>query len=434
MSLWKAIHNKHALRSGMAAAVMIGLFAVSGCGNGSDTKTAEVKENLRPYSIRQVVAEDNEHGRTVMWQLPDGKECTVEYRKKNGSDISSVKAAFDGYKGNSGIADSYIYTAHLEGLTPDTVYEYRMRSGNSVSPWYPLITDNGKSFKALITSDSQSADYSGWTELVQDAWKRNSNANLFIDLGDLVDNGQDENQWQTWFRSVKGMAEAISVVPAIGNHEAYSLDWKMALPERYLAHFDLPKNGDEAYKEHYYSFDYGDVHFTVLDTSLYEEKEWLPDMYEAEKVWVEKDLKNTKKKWKVVLMHKDPFQYGFASPDRPHRDTGFSDEGKEFMPIFDRNQVDLVLSAHLHTYRDRGHVADFKRDPKGPVYIILGLGGDVRYPGLWAEHPLDEYVAPQPETDNYLTMEANPDQIVVTGYLPDGTELHKTVVTKQEET
>lgn len=48
-----------------------------------------------------------------------------------------------------------------------------------------------------------------------------------IVLGDLVDNGDDEYQWQTWFKSVEPTASRIPVAPALGNHEAYSLDWKI---------------------------------------------------------------------------------------------------------------------------------------------------------------------------------------------------------------
>ena len=74
------------------------------------------------------------------------------------------------------------------------------------------------------------------------------------------------------------------------------------------------------------------------------------------------------------------------------------------MPVFDASHVDLVLSAHLHTYRDRGRIYDFRRAETGPYYIITGVAGDVRYPGLWKAHSLDIYFAPQPETDNYLVM------------------------------
>ena len=43
-------------------------------------------------------------------------------------------------------------------------------------------------------------------------------------------------------------------------------------------------------QNHDYSFDWGDVHFTVLDTSLVEEKQWVPDLFEKEKAWAEKDI------------------------------------------------------------------------------------------------------------------------------------------------
>ena len=423
----------------MAALVAAGMaISLTGCGGTSGSSSSAsaatsgpVKETMKPFAVRQVVAADNEKGRTIMWQLPNEKDSTLEYRKKDSEAIQSVKADAKAYKGNNGIADSYIYTAHVTGLEKGNTYEYRTRTGDTVSKWYPMKTDNGGSFKAIVTSDSQSSDYSDWEKLFQGAAKRNPDADFFIDLGDIVDNGQDEYQWQAWFRTVSPTISEIPVVPAIGNHEAYSMDWKMALPERYVAHFELPDNKEAMMKNHYYSFDWGEVHFTVLDTSLVEEQEWLPDLFEKQKTWAAQDIKNSKKKWKVVLMHKDPLQYGFADANRPHREEGFSDEGKTFMPIFDETGVDLVLSAHLHTYRDRGHIYDFKRDPKGPTYVILGLGGNVRYPGLWKDHALDEYVAPQPETDNYTVLEATDDQLVLTGYLPDGTELHRTVVKKQ---
>lgn len=427
-------YKKTWLAACLAVGMMAALTGCSSTGNASTEKAAApsgpVQETMKPFSVRQLVAADNTKGRTIMWQLTTKKDSTLEYRKKDGGDIQSVKAEAKAYKGNNGVSDSYIYTAHVTGLEKGNDYEYRTRTGDSVSHWYPMKTDDGGAFKAIVTSDSQSSDYSDWAKLFQGAAERNPDADFFIDLGDIVDNGQDEYQWQAWFRTVAPTIEDIPLVPAIGNHEAYSLDWKETMPERYVALFDLPDNGDSALKNHYYSFDWGDVHFTVLDTSLQEEKEWVPDLFEKQKAWAEKDIQNSKKKWKVVLMHKDPLQYGFADENRPHREEGFSPEGEAFMPLFDQTGVDLVLSAHLHTYRDRGPIYDFKRDPKGPVYVILGLGGNVRYPGLWKNHALDEYVAPQPETDNYTVLEAKEDELVLTGYLPDGTELHKTVVKK----
>lgn len=419
-----------------ALVLALGLAAgMAGCGNPAAPSSRQaasgpVTETMKPFNVHQVVAADNEKGRTVMWEMPESKENSLEYRKKGTDTIYTVPASGKALAGNRGIKNGMVYTAELTNLEKGTAYEYRTREENRVSSWYPLATDDGGAFKVIVTSDSQSSDYSDWENLIRHAADDHQDAAFMIALGDLVDNGDDEYQWQTWFDSTKDILSRIPAAPALGNHEAYSLDWKEHMPDRYLTHFNLPDNGNRNFKNHYYSFDWGDVHFTVLDTSLNEEKEWMPDLYEKEKVWLEKDLRETKKKWKVVLMHKDPLQYGFADESRPHREEGFSEEGQYFMPVFDKYGVDLVLSAHLHTYRDRGHIYDFKRSDKGPVYVIDGLSGNVRYPGLWKKHELDEYVAPQPETDNYSILEASEDKLVLTGYLPDGTKLHETVVRK----
>lgn len=419
-----------------ALVLALGLAAgMAGCGNPAAPSSRQaasgpVTETMKPFNVHQVVAADNEKGRTVMWEMPESKENSLEYRKKGTDTIYTVPASGKALAGNRGIKNGMVYTAELTNLEKGTAYEYRTREENRVSSWYPLATDDGGAFKVIVTSDSQSSDYSDWKNLIWHAADDHQDAAFMIALGDLVDNGDDEYQWQAWFDSTRDILSRIPAAPALGNHEAYSLDWKEHMPDRYLTHFNLPDNGNRNFKNHYYSFDWGDVHFTVLDTSLNEEKEWMPDLYEKEKVWLEKDLRETKKKWKVVLMHKDPLQYGFADESRPHREEGFSEEGQYFMPVFDKYGVDLVLSAHLHTYRDRGHIYDFKRSDKGPVYVIDGLSGNVRYPGLWKKHELDEYVAPQPETDNYSILEASEDKLVLTGHLPDGTKLHETVVRK----
>ena len=118
--------------------------------------------------------------------------------------------------------------------------------------------------------------------------------------------------------------------------------------------------------------------------------------------------------------------------NRPERKEGISDIGELFMPLFDELGIDIVFTAHLHTYRDRGHLYNLRPSPdgRGPLYILTGVAGNVRYPGLWIDHAYDKYVAPQPETDNYLTLDASPDTLTVRCYLPDGQQLDEAVVRK----
>ena len=218
------------------AVLALSALAVSACGGstgkGASSASSSVIQTMQPQALRQIVAADNTKERTIMWQLKTEKDCTLEYRMKGSDRISSEKATSKSYKGNNGVSDSYLYTVRLTNLTKGTDYEYRTRTGDTVSEWYPLKTDDGKSFKAVVVSDSQSSDYADWEKLFKGAMARNKDADFFVDLGDIVDNGEDEYQWQTWLKSVEPTISDIPLVPALGNHEAYTLDWKMMLPER----------------------------------------------------------------------------------------------------------------------------------------------------------------------------------------------------------
>lgn len=370
-------------------------------------------------NIRQVITADSTTSRTFMWQSDYAEENpVVEYRQAGDDDsLMQLPASSDAFS-DDGVT-TYIHTAAVSDLKPGTAYEYRVGAGDKRSSWQPFHTAQGHDFKALIFPDSQSSDYSVWAATAQPAWQRNQDAQFFINMGDLVDNGQDHYQWNAWFDVVGDMIARIPVVPLLGNHETYDKDWKVRMPEAYLHLFALPRIDREKYQNQFYSFDYGDVHFVVLNTQSQDLADFEPSLDEDEVAWFKEDMAKTTKKWKIVLMHKDPLQYGFANRPQP-REEGFSPEGQLWMPLFDQYGVDAVLSAHLHTYRDRGHIRNFQRDESGPLYLITGVAGNVQYPGLWKQHSLDEYVAPQPETDNYMTLEATDDSLTFRSFLPDG--------------
>lgn len=370
-------------------------------------------------NIRQVITADSTTSRTFMWQSDYAEENpVVEYRQAGDDDsLMQLPASSDAFS-DDGVT-TYIHTAAVSDLKPGTAYEYRVGAGDKRSDWQSFHTAQGHDFKALIFPDSQSSDYSVWAATAQPAWQRNQDAQFFINMGDLVDNGQDHYQWNAWFDVVGDMIARIPVVPLLGNHETYDKDWKVRMPEAYLHLFALPRIDREKYQNQFYSFDYGDVHFVVLNTQSQELADFEPSLDEDEVAWFKEDMAKTTKKWKIVLMHKDPLQYGFANRPQP-REEGFSPKGRLWMPLFDQYSVDAVLSAHLHTYRDRGHIRNFQRDESGPLYLITGVAGNVQYPGLWKQHSLDEYVAPQPETDNYMTLEATDDSLTFRSFLPDG--------------
>lgn len=394
----------------------------------------EIKPLLDSESryIRQIVAKDNSTSRTIMWQSDSSEaDAVIEYRMAENT--QTIAATDKGFTDDG--STTYIHEATLTGLIPNTKYEYRVGYGmDRRSDWYPLETDGAGEYEVLIYPDSQSGDYSGWEEIVKNSAKRNPGAALYISMGDLVDNGEQAYQWRTWLDSIKPLSARIPLAPTLGNHEMYTLDWKMREPRAYLNYFDVPNNGNATFDRRYYSYDYGDVHYVVLDTQLYESTHednhdvHHPDLYDVQVQWLRQDLVSNTKKWTVVLMHRDPFQYAFDRPGAS-RVAGFDEEGVLFMPIFDEFHVDLVLSAHLHSYRNRGHVRNFERDASGPLYILTGIAGDARRPN-WQQHPLDVYVALDREKNNYMTMTVTPNRLVVRAFLADGTQIDESVIEK----
>ena len=339
--------------------------------------------------IRQIITRDPSVSRTIMWQSEAVESAAaVEWREVDAQEVQRAAATNEDFTDDGRAA--VLHIAELEGLTPGKSYEYRLVNGEEASEWRPLTTPAERDgFKALIFPDSQSSDYSVWRDVAQGAWQRNRDAAFFVNMGDLVDNGEDHTQWDAWLLAVAPMIEQIPFAPVMGNHETYDRNWQVRLPKAYLQEFAVPDNGSEAFSRYYYSFDYGACHFAVLNTQMDEVADFKQGLLEEQLAWLPKDMEKSRKRWKIAL-----------------------------------------LTAHLHTYRNRGHIRAFRRSPKGPVYILTGVAGDVRYPNLWVDHALDEAVAPQPETDNYLVLEAKEEALAVECFLPDGTRIDRVEVVK----
>ena len=380
--------------------------------------------------LRQVVASDVGRGRVLMWEVSSPVENQMVELRVQGADGVRRFAAEDTRFTDDG-TDVYQYTAELD-LTPGNFYQYRITAGDAATDWQMLYapTEN-ENYKMLIFPDSQSSDYADWKQVAHLAWARNTDAEIFTCMGDLVDNGEDRLQWTEFFVGIKEMQRSIPMAPVMGNHETYNRDWKVRLPEAYLHYFKTPRNGSRQFERYYYSFDYGNVHYVVLCTQQKEIGEFKNGLVEEQLAWIRRDLKAHRKRWNIVLMHKDVLQYRING--RPERTEGIDEEnGRVWMPIFDELGIDIVFTAHLHTYRNRGHIYGFEKGAakKGPLYILTGVAGNVRYPNLWIDHAFDEVTLPQPETDNYLTMDVTRDAIEIACFLPDSTEMDRVRVTK----
>ena len=224
-----------------------------------------------------------------------------------------------------------------------------------------LQTDNKNFFKMLIFADSQCVDYKVWKKVADAAVTKFPDAEVATVIGDLVDNGEADWQWREWFQAAENLLRDRIFLPVCGNHECYNLDWKFCLPENYLQRFNV---------EHFYSFDYGAATFFILNNNFEELNQFLPDLQTEQENFLRRAVAESNKTWEIVLMHKDIFDYA---------ENKFNDIAEIFMPLFDELKIDLVFTGHLHTYRNRGKIFNFKKSESGTCYILCGRAGDQKY-------------------------------------------------------
>ena len=378
----------------------------------------KTEELLRVKFLRQIVTKDIATSRLIMWQIDKPmKNPAVEVKF---GDTTKIFPAHDATFLDDG-KKIIQYAAQIKFGD-----EFRIFDGNEMTAWHALKNFSGDKCKAIIFPDSQCGkSYNTWGDVARSAFERNPDANFFVNVGDLVDNGADISQWEDWLTQIDDFMPQIPFAPVMGNHETYSLDWQVRQPVAYLNYFETPGNSSKDFPRRFYSFDVGAAHFAVLDSQW---AELGSEIIDVQKNWLREDFASTDKPWKIVFIHKDVLQYRING--RPERREGFSDVGEIFMPEFELLGADVVFTAHLHTYRNRGRLKNFHDDDTGTLYILTGLSGNVRYDGLWINHALDKFVAPQPETDNYLTLEFDEKILSVKCFLPGGELIDETILRK----
>lgn len=137
--------------------------------------------------------------------------------------------------------------------------------------------------------------------------------------------------------------------PIYGNHD----DRRWA----FFDLFDFPERGEAggvpSGTEHWYAFDYGPVHFVVLDS-----QDSSLDADGPMANWLERDLATSRQPWRLVLFHHPPYTKGSHDSDDKGDSNGRMAAMREnILPIFDRFGVDLVLTGHSHVYERSALIA-----------------------------------------------------------------------------
>ena len=274
----------------------------------------------------------------------------------------------------------YKYTSHkaiAEGLTPNTMYAYRVGTEGywSENRYFMTAPENkeneSEEFTFIYMTDShienqEYVDNVRWTATA--AAKNVPYAKFCAFPGDIVETGGSGNpewEWERWFEeAMRPLLQMMPVVPTDGNHDDSS-------NKNYTYHFNTDKGFNERaqvkpqFEGITYSFMYGDVLFLVFSMQDY----WKgnPNMSDLTCSYLTNDVGNwfrrevaahPEAKLRVALVHKNIFS---GSSHQDDEETPLF--RATMLPIMKECEIDLVMQGHDHCYEVIGPVNPDTRKP-----------------------------------------------------------------------
>ena len=257
------------------------------------------------------------------------------------------------------------HAVSLTGLNPETTYYYSIGTSKETlagdATYYfttsPTIGSE-KSFRIWAIGDSGTASNSA--KKVYDAFlaleqQESQTADLWLMLGDnAYGKGTDKEYQAAVFDMYPEILRRTPLFSCIGNHDSNS--------DGYLKIFNFPTQaeigGVASGSERYYSFDYANVHFVILDSHSTDRSVDNLDTTNIDEggvmyKWLKEDLQSTMQPWIIALWHHPPYSKGSHDSDTEPAMV----EMRAFLPLFEQYGVDFVLGGHSHSY-ERSYFID----------------------------------------------------------------------------
>ena len=308
----------------------------------------------------------------------------------------------------------------LDGLEPDTEYMYRFSNGDAVSEVKTFKTGGTGDFSFFAAGDPQIGSHGylngkdGWDKTLKLLPELDSSASFLLSLGDQVDTGKDEEQYDAYINR-KGF-NGLTLAPIIGNHDERG--------NAHEEHFKVSNVQDEgksnAGSNYYYV--YNNTLFICLNSNNKD--------YAEHKVTIEKAIaENPNVKWRVVTFHHPPYTVASHALD-----DYITDMRSTLVPILKENKIDLVLNGHDHVYT-RTHVMDGTKpiiewengeegkapseyvNPKGIIYVTTNSASGSKFYDIMQDKKFEySAVKNQEKIPNISNVKVTDNSIEVTTY------------------
>lgn len=288
----------------------------------------------------------------IRWRTDTATNSRVQFGTVQGN-LSSV------------LDDATSTTEHevrLTGLSPETRYYYSVGSssgvlsGNNATTFFQTspLAGTARPTRIWVIGDAgtgatvQTSVYNAYLNATGSKY-----TNLWLMLGDnAYSSGTDAEYTSKMFNNYGTLFKQSPLWPTIGNHDAVSAD-SATQTGPYYDQFTMPKNaeagGVASGTEAYYSFNYGNIHFIVLDS-----QETSRATTGAMMTWLKADLQADNSDWVVAYWHHPPYTKGSHDSDT---ETAHIEMRQNFLPVLEAHGVDLVLGGHSHSY-ERSYLLD----------------------------------------------------------------------------
>jgi hypothetical protein len=204
----------------------------------------------------------------ICWNAYPGEESVVEYgtNESLGHSASGSVYVFPD-------SSRWWHTVKLSGLTPNTTYYYKAKTGDSESELYRFTTQPSAGstqghFRFVIVGDNQRANGTKFNEIIENVQQTLTNLygpsgidslNLIVNVGDIVNDGRVLSQFDDqFFEPLQPVSPYVPTMVSIGNHEREADNYY-----QYMKYEDFA--GAEG--EPYYSYKIGRICFVAMNTN-----------------------------------------------------------------------------------------------------------------------------------------------------------------------
>ncbi|WP_242985906.1 purple acid phosphatase family protein [Oceanobacillus zhaokaii] len=253
------------------------------------------------------------------------------------------------YQRSTNAPEYVVHKAEATGLEPSTEYMYRVGDA-SLDLWSDVgsfVTAEGDDeFTFINLTDTQAKTEEEAilsSETFAKAIETVENSEFILQNGDIVDTGAIEDQWGWVLDHSKETLMNTTFASSAGNHDEDK--------NSFIEHFNVKTpEGSSTETGAYYSYDYENAHFIILNTN--EDSEEYRNFSPEQIEWLQADIKaaqeNENINWIIANIHKGPYTTSNHATDNDI--MGENGVREKIPPMLYDLGVDLVLQGHDHIY------------------------------------------------------------------------------------